>query len=130
MSTYTQIQIQAVFAVKNRNALIDKSWRERLYQYIVAIMKNRGHKVLAIGGTGDHVHVLFGLNVTDAISNLMLAVKRDSSIWIKENQFITGEFRWQNGYGAFSYNQSQIDGVVKYIKNQETHHTTLIPLKI
>jgi len=48
MSTYTQIQIHAVFAVKNRGALIHKSWRERLYKYIVAIMQNQGHRVLAI----------------------------------------------------------------------------------
>jgi len=66
--------------------------------------------------------VFFGLNTTQAISNLMMVVKRDSSKWINENWFVTGEFGWQNGYGAFSYSQSQIDSVVKYIKNQEKHH--------
>ena len=87
-------------------------------------MKNKGHKVLAIGGTNDHVHVFFGLNASQAVSDLMMLVKRDSSKWVRENRFVTGEFRWQSGYGAFSYSQSQIDSVVKYIENQETHHVT------
>ena len=87
-------------------------------------MKNHKHKALAIGGTSDHVHVLLGLNPTQAISNLMMMVKRDTSKWINENRFVPGEFGWQTGYGAFSYSQSQLDSVVNYIKNQETHHKT------
>ena len=78
-NTYTQIHIHTVFAVQNRLCLIDKSWRDRLYQYIVSIIQNNGHKVLAIGGVGDHVHILFGFRPTESLSHLMQEVKRDSS---------------------------------------------------
>ena len=122
MSTYTQIQIQAVFAVKYRETVIDKNWKERLYRYIISIIQESGHKVLAIGGIEDHVHIFFGFRPKQSLSSLMLEVKRDSSKWINQNGFVTGRFEWQSGYGAFSYSKSQIHNVVRYINNQEKHH--------
>ena len=89
-NTYTQIHIHTVFAVQNRLCPIDKSWRDRLYQYIVSIIQNNGHKVLAIGGVSDHVHILFGFRPTESLSHLMQEVKRDSSAWINANHFVKG----------------------------------------
>jgi REP element-mobilizing transposase RayT len=109
-NTYTQIHIHTVFAVQNRLCLIDKSWRDRLYQYIVSIIQNNGHKVLAIGGVGDHVHILFGFRPTESLSHLMQEVKRDSSAWINANHFVKGKFSWQ------------IPNVCNYIETQEEHH--------
>ncbi len=100
-NTYTQIHIHTVFAVQNRLCLIDKSWRDRLYQYIVSIIQNNGHKVLAIGGVADYVHILFGFRPTESLSHLMQEVKRDSSTWINANHFVKGKFSWQEGFGAF-----------------------------
>ena len=121
-NTYNQIYIHLVFAVKYRDAVIDKSWRQELYQYIVGLIANRGHKVYAIGGMSDHIHILVSLSPKQAISELVLEVKRASSLWIKEKQFVRCQFAWQEGFGAFSYGKSQVDSVVKYIQNQETHH--------
>ncbi len=121
-NTYTQIHIHTVFAVQNRLCLIDKSWRDRLYQYIVSIIQNNGHKVLAIGGVADYVHILFGFRPTESLSHLMQEVKRDSSTWINANHFVKGKFSWQEGFGAFSYSKSQIPNVCNYIETQEEHH--------
>ena len=121
-NTYTQIHIHAVFAVQNRISLIQKSWQERLYKYMIAIIQKHGHKVLSIGGMPDHVHILFGFRPTQALSNLMQEVKRDSSEWINKEKFVSGKFSWQEGFGAFSYAKSQIPNVAKYIETQETHH--------
>jgi hypothetical protein len=52
----------------------------------------------------------------------VLELKRASSVWINEQRLVEGKFAWQEGYGAFSYGKSQIDGVVNYIKHQEEHH--------
>ena len=101
---------------------INKSWQERLYKYIISIIQKHGHKVLAIGGMPDHIHILFGFRPTQALSNLIQEVKRDSSEWINKERLITGRFSWQEGYGAFSYSKSHISQVANYIETQETHH--------
>ena len=121
-NTYTQIHIHAVFAVQNRRSLINKSWAERLYKYIIAVMQKHGHKVLSVGGMPDHIHILFGFRPTQALSNLIQEVKRDSSEWINQEKLAMGKFSWQEGFGAFSYGKSQISDVANYIETQENHH--------
>ncbi len=123
-NTYSQITIHAVFAVKNRESFITREWRDNLHQYISGIITNKGAKSLAVGGWKDHVHILFGMPVTTNISDLMSAIKASSSKWINEQHFVKNEFRWQSGYGAFSFSKSQRDTVIKYIENQEEHHKT------
>ncbi|HPT01171.1 MAG TPA: IS200/IS605 family transposase [Bacteroidales bacterium] len=121
-NTYTQIHIHTVFAVQNRRSLISKTWEQRLYQYITGIIQNHGHKLLAINGMPDHIHVLFGMRPTQSLSDLMRDIKGDSSLWINETKFVAGKFSWQEGYGAFSYSKSQIPVVATYIENQVLHH--------
>ncbi|TAE23412.1 MAG: IS200/IS605 family transposase [Cytophagales bacterium] len=121
-NTYTQIYIQTVFAVKHRHGLIRSEWKEDLYRYMTGIIQKQGHKLIAINGMSDHVHVFIGLNPKQSISELLQYLKMDSSKWINENRLVQGRFEWQTGYGAFSYGHSQIDDVVKYIQNQEEHH--------
>jgi REP element-mobilizing transposase RayT len=121
-NTYNQIYIHIVFAVKYRDAAIAKSWRQELYQYIIGLIERRGHKVYAVGGVSDHIHILVSLSPKQAISELVQEVKRASSLWIKEKRFVRCRFAWQEGFGVFSYGKSQIDNVVKYIQNQEIHH--------
>jgi len=123
-NTYTQIYIHTVFAVKNRISLIRQEWREELFKYITGIVQNNGHKLIAINGMPDHLHLFVGMNPNQSLSELMQDVKGDSSKWIHEKGFIKGKFEWQAGYGAFSYSISQIDQVVKYINNQEQRHKT------
>lgn len=121
-NTYTQIHIQVVFAVKYRNALLAKEWRERLYQYMIAIINDMGHKALAIGGTENHIHLFFGFRPTQSLSSLILRLKRETSEWINNEKLTKCLFRWQNGYGAFSYSMSHVPYVIRYVLNQESHH--------
>ena len=121
-NTYTQIHIQAVFAVQNRDYIIHRSWRDELYKYITGIVQNNKHKMLAINGMPDHVHILFGFRPSQSLSDLMQDIKGSSSRWINEKRFIKGKFSWQEGYGAFSYSKSALPNVIQYIRNQEEHH--------
>ena len=122
-NTYTQLYIQCVFAVKGRNNFIQPAWEEELYKYITAVVQNDRHKMLAINGMPDHIHIFLGLNPAVAISDLVKDIKRASNNWINEKGFVKEKFEWQTGYGAFSYGRSQIDQVCKYIMNQKQHHT-------
>ncbi len=114
-NTYSQIHIQFVFAVKHRTGLIQGSWRDELYKYITGIVQNNKHKMLAIGGTADHIHMLIGLRPAQSVADIMQEVKAYSSKWINEKGFLKSRFEWQEGYGAFSYGASQVDSVIKYI---------------
>ncbi len=121
-NTYTQIHIQIVFAVQYRGSLIAPAWKEELYRYITSIVQTSGHKMLQINGMPDHLHILFGMRPTQALSDLVQHVKQDSSKWINEKGFVRGRFSWQEGYGAFSYSKREVANVIAYIQAQEEHH--------
>lgn len=121
-NTFTQIHIHFVFAVKHRDGIISKSWRDELYKYITGIIQNNKHKLICINGMPDHIHILIGMRPTQSISDLLQDIKGGSSKWINEKQFVKGKFEWQEGYGAFSYGKSQVKEVISYIDNQEEHH--------
>ena len=121
-NTYTQIYIQCIAAVKFRQAIIDLSWKERLHKYITGIVQNNGHKMISVNSMPDHLHLFMGLRPDQSISDIMRLVKGESSEWINKQKFTPAAFRWQDGYGAFSYSRSQINAVASYIDNQEEHH--------
>ncbi|HEY9002367.1 MAG TPA: IS200/IS605 family transposase [Mucilaginibacter sp.] len=97
-NTYTQLYLYFVFAVKYRAALLNEDWDERLRLYIIAIVQNNGHKVLAINNMPDHLHLFVGLNPAQSISDLMRLVKGDSSEWINKEKLTPTKFQWQDGY--------------------------------
>ena len=120
--TYSQLYIQIVFAVKGRDNVIINPWRDELYKYIAGIITGKGHKSIIVNGMADHIHAFVGLKPSMAISDLVRDIKNNSSKFINEHRFVKGKFRWQEGYGAFSYSHSQIQNVYDYILNQEEHH--------
>lgn len=119
---YTQIHIQFVFAVKYRQSLIQPEWKERLHQYITGIFQRHHHRMLQINSMPDHIHIFIGMRPDQSVSSLIQLVKSESSKWIKEQNFCSFTFAWQEGYGAFSYAKSQVSDVIHYIMNQEIHH--------
>lgn len=121
-NTFTQIYLHIVFAVQNRTALIQAEWKDELYKYITGIIQNNTHKLIAMNGTANHIHIAVGYKPHQLIPDLLQDIKGDSSRWINKNKFVRGKFNWQQGYGAFSFSHSHIDRVVKYINNQEQHH--------
>ena len=120
--TFSQIYIQYVFAVKGRENLLEKPWRNEVFKYIAGIIKGKNQKSIIVDGVADHVHVFVGLKPAQNISDLIRDIKNNSSRFINEQNFVKGKFQWQEGYGAFSYAHSQIDNVYQYIARQEEHH--------
>jgi putative transposase len=121
-NTFTQIYLQFVFAIQDRISLIQSDWKDELYKYITGIVQNNKHKLIVINGMPDHLHVFVGYKPHQLIPYLLQDIKGSSSGWIIRLNLIKEKFRWQEGYGAFSYSHSHIDNVVKYIMNQEQHH--------
>ena len=123
--TYSQIYIQIVFAVRGRQNLLQKEWRQEVFKYMAGIIKNKGHKPIIVNGVEDHVHVFVGLKPAMAISDLVRDIKNNSSNFINEHRWVGGRFSWQDGYGAFTVSWKDKDGVVDCIKRQPEHHATV-----
>ncbi|MCX6320323.1 MAG: transposase, partial [Bacteroidia bacterium] len=94
-NTYTQCYFHLVFAIKNRDALIRKEWKDELEMYITGIVQNHRHKVLAIGSMPDHMHILIGYNVNQLIPDLVEEIKTSSNSWIKGKRLSKFKFEWQ-----------------------------------
>jgi putative transposase len=121
-NTFTKIYVHIVFSTKNREQIISKEWEDDLYRYITGIIQKRNCKLYAIGGMPDHIHIFISMNPDIQLSYLVRDIKASSSKHINENNLCIGKFSWQIGYSAFSYSESQIDKVCKYILNQHEHH--------
>jgi len=122
-NTYINILIHTVFSTKNRESWLSSSLRERLYPYMCGIARENDLKVLCIGGTDNHIHILLSLDSTTSIAQAMQLIKGGSSKWIHETFPELRLFSWQEGYGAFSIGISNVDETKKYIENQEKHHS-------
>lgn len=121
-NTFSQIYLQFVFAVKGRQSLIPRDHKEELHKYITGLVQNRKAKMLAVHCMPDHAHIFVGFKPTVLIADFVKEIKVESNEFINSKKWIPGRFSWQEGYGVFSYSQSHIDRVVKYVLNQEKHH--------
>src|SRR6476620_9728408 len=121
-NTYHQIYLQTVFAVKYRNAVIDKKWNEKLFGVIGNLINETNCKTIIVNGVEDHMHCFIGLRPVVSVSELLKTVKAKSSKYINDHSLTPARFEWQDGYGVFSYRQNDVDTIYKYIQNQEAHH--------
>ena len=95
--TYSQIYIQVAFAVKGRQNLLAKGWRDDVFKYMSGIIKNKEQKPIIVNGVSDHVHAFIGLKPSMALSDLVRDVKNNSTNFINDNNWIKGKFNWQEG---------------------------------
>lgn len=121
-NTYSQIYVQIVFAVKGSQSLISQTWEETLYKYISGIITKKEQKLLAINGMPDHIHLVIGLKPTCTISDLVREIKKASNEFINDHYYAPLGFKWQDGYGVFSYSYKDLDYVIQYVIDQKEHH--------
>lgn len=121
-NSYTQLYVQIVFAVKNRQSLIVPQIKDRIEKYICGIASNVRCKPISIYCNPDHLHLLVSIKPVICVADAIRDIKSFSSRYINENRMVKGHFEWQTGYGAFSYGQSQVEAVKSYIANQYDHH--------
>ena len=118
----SKIYIHLVFATKGRADLLPLNHLGEIHAYIAETLNNNGCKAIAVGGTTNHVHILYVQSKSMSLSDTVRLVKSCSSKWINEHGSKFSLFGWQDGYGAFSISNSHVDDVVRYIKNQMEHH--------
>ena len=113
--------VHAVFSTKDRRALLrSEEIRRETYSYMAGILKNLPCHPIKIGGVDDHVHMLSSLSKNIAFADMIGRVKGSSSKRLSEKGVL--DFAWQNGYGAFSVSESNVEIVTAYIFAQAEHH--------
>jgi REP element-mobilizing transposase RayT len=120
--SYVRIDVHIVFSTKDRLPLLGDGVRQRVWDYLGAILRNHGSTPMTIGGTADHVHVLAQLPKDRAVPDVVREVKSNSTRWIREAFEGLERFSWQEGYAAFSITVTGLDRVSGYIAHQEAHH--------
>jgi len=115
--------IHIVFSTKHRKPLIRQSIEPELHSYLSGICNKLGCQVIKVGGFTDHIHILCLLSKKIALVKLLEELKSNSSKWIKTKGDDYTNFYWQDGYGAFSVNPSEVGIVINYIVNQKEHHS-------
>jgi REP element-mobilizing transposase RayT len=118
----SNILLHIVFSTKHRRPWIDTSIEQELFKYLATACNTLGCPSHGIGGADDHIHIACSLSRTITVSKLVQELKQDSSKWIKTKGERLADFSWQNGYGAFSIGQSQLDDLHGYIATQREHH--------
>ncbi len=111
-----------IFSTKHRQPFIKSPIDTELYAYIATICKSNEFIPLKVGGHTDHIHILCLLSKKHTLIKFMQDLKSSSSKWIKTKGDDLKDFYWQDGYGSFSVEPDRLDGVIKYIENQNEHH--------
>jgi REP element-mobilizing transposase RayT len=119
-----KLHIHLVYSTKNRAPTITAAVRNDLYRYTATVVKNCGCHPVLLNAVEDHIHLLFDLARTVAVSKVVEEVKSASSKWIKTQGPEFGLFAWQAGYGAFAVGAGDVESVCKYISDQQEHHHT------
>jgi REP element-mobilizing transposase RayT len=118
--TYICNRVHIIFSTKERRSVIAAERQARTWEYMAGIARNVHAKVFAIGGTGDHAHLLLGIPATEKLAEIVQKSKANSSRWLRTEG--VARFEWQAGYGAFSVSVSLMDTTIEYIRNQPEHH--------
>ena len=117
--SYSNNYVHAVYSTKDRENLIAPEFENRLYSFVASIARKHEMPLLAAGGMPNHSHLLFLLPATMSLASAINTFKANSSRLMHEHCM---DFKWQNGYGAFSVSPSQLDQVTAYIWSQHEHH--------
>ncbi len=121
-NTYTQILYHIVFSTKGRALVLHPDRREELFRYIWGIHQGLQCHLYRVNGMEDHLHILTSLHPSLSLSNYMRELKTGTSRWISKEGIFPGFTGWQDGYGAFTVSMREKDAVIRYIKDQQTHH--------
>jgi len=117
-----KIYIHLIFSTKNREPVIADDVQTALHSYLAGIFRDLESPAIEINTEPDHAHILFALSRTQTLGDVVSQIKRGSSTWLKTKNKSYAKFHWQNGYGAFSVSQSNVNEVRKYIRKQREHH--------
>lgn len=119
---YWRLYYHAVWACKNREAMITPELEPQLHEYLRGKALELDGTMHAVGGIENHVHISFSLAPKYDVANFIGKLKGASSHWVTHVLKHPQEFDWQRGYGVLSFAKKDLSRVVAYVLNQKEHH--------
>jgi putative transposase len=117
-----KIYTHLIFSTKHRERCLFPEIQTDLHAYMGGTLNGLGCTPIEINSEPEHVHALFLLGRTAALSEIIGTLKKSSNDWLRAKDPKLSQFYWQAGYGAFSVSQSGVEQVRHYIRNQREHH--------
>lgn len=110
-------------------------WRTYLSQPIITteiekvlypFLKNKAKRfkchICEANGMEDHVHVAMMMPPSVAVSDIIGKLKGSSSYFLNREIQITTNFSWQDGFGALSFAERDLQAILAYIRDQKEYH--------
>ncbi len=120
--SYVRLWVHAVWGTKNREHILTKTVLPLLLDHIRQNAAQKHIHIDTLNGSSDHLHCLLGLNAEMTIARTIQLIKGESAHWMNHEGVIPRRFEWAAEYYAASVNESGLDAVRRYIRNQEEHH--------
>ncbi|MBM3404923.1 MAG: IS200/IS605 family transposase [Bacteroidetes bacterium] len=120
--THAQVYIHLILAVRTSEYPLDRTLKGAVAEIVGSVLEGKNQVPIAINGSPDHLHILFSANPDCPLADTIRDIKRTTSFLINKERLFPGKFGWQKGYGAFSYGQSNLQAITRYIENQEEIH--------
>jgi REP element-mobilizing transposase RayT len=119
---FTQIYLHIILISADKEWLNPEEQVHEFYQFIHQQVNRIGHKLLAINGISGHLHLLMEFHPERSPDETIREIKQASSGFVNAQRWLGATFRWEPGYGAFTYSGSQIGKALEYIRNQQQFH--------
>ena len=120
--SYTSMNYHVVFSTKDRKPFLQDEHLAATCQYIGGIVRNVGGSLLAANGQADHIHLAVVIPPKENVSQVVGKIKANSSGWLRQTCGQMNDFRWQDGYAAFTVSLSGLPQVRRYFDGQAEHH--------
>jgi REP element-mobilizing transposase RayT len=120
--SHCELYAHLVFSTQGRVAVLNKALQPRVHGFLAALIREELSAYAVVGGTADHVHLLYKLHKVIPIIDQVRKLKTESSKFIKTLGPSYKSFHWQKGYGMFSVSPAQRRAAEDYIRDQDTHH--------
>jgi putative transposase len=123
-STRTYLYVHAVWAVRDRRALLVRSVRTVLAAHMQKSADEKGLRILKANGGADHLHVLIHLHPAQNLSQVVRQLRSESAEWLNATRIVNEPFEWEEDYVAYSVSPNVIRQVSDYIDRQDDYHRT------
>ena len=96
-----KVLIHLIYSTKHRAPLLPQTPHTELHAYAQGILKSQKCHLIEMNNISDHVHILFDLHRTEALSNVVMHLKKGSSRWLKAQSPDFANFDWQEVTAPF-----------------------------